>query len=303
MPFLRPIGLRTASTMKASVTRDDATTRSKRHEPGTPFSSRSPRSSNAKPDPATRSRTVPETTTSPAPAAASTRAPTWTASPASFPSERSHSPVWMPARTSRPRPRVRSTTARAHAIARAGPSNDAKKPSPAVSSSVPRNRASSCRTSRRCSSRSSRQRWSPNSAARSVDPTRSVKRSVASTESGTGVRTVPSRNASIASSAKSFSKIALPIPGRTTCSASGIALATSSASSRTNSFDSTSVGTRIVGRTSPTSRSTCIRRNSAHVAGVAVRRWCQTNHSRYSGSSAHCGLMRPASSSRKPRSP
>ena len=55
--------------------------------------------------------------------------------------------VCTPARSSSPIPRTLSTTACAQRIARAGPSKVAKKPSPAVSFSSPRNRASSRRTS------------------------------------------------------------------------------------------------------------------------------------------------------------
>jgi pimeloyl-ACP methyl ester carboxylesterase len=45
------------------------------HIPGTPFSSRSPRSANSMPDPATNDGTAPETRISPGPARADTRAP------------------------------------------------------------------------------------------------------------------------------------------------------------------------------------------------------------------------------------
>ena len=62
------------------------------------------------------------------------------------PSTTCTSPVCTPARTSSPSRPVASTIACAHRTARAGPSNDAKKPSPAVSISVPRNRVSSART-------------------------------------------------------------------------------------------------------------------------------------------------------------
>src|SRR5881397_1395711 len=58
-----------------------------------PFSSLTPRSSNAIPEPATRSLTVLETSTSPGCACDATRAPVWTAMPATLPSTSSHSPV------------------------------------------------------------------------------------------------------------------------------------------------------------------------------------------------------------------
>ena len=65
------------------------------------------------------------------------------------------------------------------AIARAGPSNTAMNPSPVVFTSRPRNRSSCSRTIRLCSSRIARHRASPTDAARSVEPTMSVKRIVA----------------------------------------------------------------------------------------------------------------------------
>ncbi len=92
--------------------------------------------------PATRSFTVLETSTSLGPASAATRAPMFTAIPPTLRSIRSHSPVCRPARISMPSSRTPCVIACAHRIARAGPSNDAKKPSPAVSSSVPRKRTS-----------------------------------------------------------------------------------------------------------------------------------------------------------------
>ena len=73
--------------------------------------------------------------------------PVTTEIPASFSPTTSHSPVWIPARTSRSSCLARLTIARAHAIARAGPSKRQKKPSPAESISSPRKRARSRRTS------------------------------------------------------------------------------------------------------------------------------------------------------------
>ena len=95
----------------------------------------------------------------------------------------SHSPVWSPARTSRPTSETRATMAMAQRIARAGPSKLAKKPSPAVSNSLPRKRVSSRRTISWCSRRRSRHARSPIAAAWAVDPTMSVKRTVARTRS------------------------------------------------------------------------------------------------------------------------
>jgi hypothetical protein len=57
----------------------------------------------------------------------------FTAIPPTLLSISSHSPVCSPARISIPSSRTPSEIAHAQRIARAGPSNDAKKPSPAVS--------------------------------------------------------------------------------------------------------------------------------------------------------------------------
>ena len=84
------------------------------------------------PEPATRSLTVLETSTSPGSASFATRAPMCTAIPPTFLFITSHSPVWSPARTSSPSSPTLSAIADAQRIARAGPSNDVKKPSPAV---------------------------------------------------------------------------------------------------------------------------------------------------------------------------
>src|SRR5262249_50569505 len=72
----------------------------------------------------------------------------------------------------------------AQRIARPGPSNVARKPSPAVFTSRPRNRASCLRTMAWCCSSSWHQSRSPNSPARFVEPTMSVKRTVAKMRSG-----------------------------------------------------------------------------------------------------------------------
>jgi hypothetical protein len=72
------------------------TTRYRRQRPGTPFSSRSPASSNTRPEPARRSLTVWETSISDGPPWAASRAPIETLNPVGFPSTRSHSPVARP---------------------------------------------------------------------------------------------------------------------------------------------------------------------------------------------------------------
>jgi hypothetical protein len=74
------------------------------------------------------------------------RAPITTVIPPSFLPIRSHSPKWTPPRISTPSVRTASEAAHAHAIAEAGSLKLAKKPSPAVSSSVPPKRFSSRRT-------------------------------------------------------------------------------------------------------------------------------------------------------------
>ena len=99
--------------------------------------------------------------------------------------------VWRPARISSPRLRTSSRIAHAASIARPGPSNAAKKPSPAVSSSSPRCRARRPRTTAWWRASSSRQAESPTSAAFRVEPTISVKRIVARTRSGSRAATRP----------------------------------------------------------------------------------------------------------------
>ncbi len=122
-----------------------------------------------------------DTSTSPGAASDEIRAPIETAIPATFPSCSSHSPVWIPARTSIPSGRTAAAMAVAAWTARAGPSKVAKKPSPAVSSSSPWKRASSRRTRAWCRLSRSAQPASPRRAAVWVDSTISVKRMVAST--------------------------------------------------------------------------------------------------------------------------
>ena len=153
-----------------------------------------PRDSNSIPEPATRSLTVADTRISPSSAAAAIRAPVLTAIPATLSPRSSHSPVWTPARISRP-PRVAALMIScAHLIARAGPSNEAKKPSPAVSSSRPRNLAICRLDACWCFARRSRHARSPTAAARSVDRTMSVNSNVVSTLSGMSPRCGSARN-------------------------------------------------------------------------------------------------------------
>ncbi len=138
-----------------------------------------------------------DTRISPGPASDEIREPVTTAMPATLSPTSSHSPMCTPARSSRSIARARSMIALAHAIARAGPSNRQKKPSPAVSTSTPRWRESSARTSAWCRVSRSRQARSPTCVARSVDATRSVNNTVARTESGTVEMTSPRRNSRI----------------------------------------------------------------------------------------------------------
>ena len=65
------------------------------------------------------------------------RAATTTVIPLSFLPTRSHSPKWTPVRIWMPRSRTSLETAHAQPIADAGSGKVAKKPSPAVSCSVP----------------------------------------------------------------------------------------------------------------------------------------------------------------------
>ena len=86
-----------------------------------------------------------------------------------------------------------------------GPSNVARNPSPIVLTSRPLKRASASRTTRWCPSSTSRQRWSPSSAAVRVESTMSVNRTVASIRSGSGAWRAPVRNSSISPSVRSTS--------------------------------------------------------------------------------------------------
>src|SRR5580693_6120960 len=73
------------------------------HEPGTPLSSCSPRSSNSTPEPATRSFTIADTRMSCSVANPAIRAAMCTANPPRSSPRISHSPVCMPRRTCTPR--------------------------------------------------------------------------------------------------------------------------------------------------------------------------------------------------------
>ncbi len=98
--------------------------------PGTPFRACSPRSSKSSPDPATRMGTAADTHTSPGEAAARTRAAMCTPIPAMSDSLISTSPVCRPSRMAMPRGRRASPRASAQRMARPGPSNVARTPSP-----------------------------------------------------------------------------------------------------------------------------------------------------------------------------
>ena len=160
-----------------------------RHSPRTPFNERAPLSSNSMPDPKTRSFTVPETSTSPGPAQSATRAPMWTCDAAEVVASALAFAGVDSARSSSPRSASASTTARAQRIARARPSRVASRPSPRLLIVWPSKRSSSAAATASCRSKSSRQRRSPSSAARSVDRTTSVNRTVASTRSPNGLAT------------------------------------------------------------------------------------------------------------------
>src|SRR4051794_40268294 len=170
-----------------------------RHSSGTPLSGCRPRSANRRPEPTTRSLTVLEVRTSPGPASDITRAAMCTAMPPMSEALSSHSPVWRPARISRPAIRTDSAMSLAQRTPRAGPSNVARKPSPVCLTSRPPKRESWRRTSSSWRASRSRQRLSPSSAARSVEPTMSVNSTVDSTRSAGRGRRSPVRNSSISS--------------------------------------------------------------------------------------------------------
>ena len=94
---------------------------------------------------------------------------------------RSISPVWTPARDTRPIVASAVRIASAQRTARAGPSNVASTPSPVLFTLVPSWRESSARITASWDSRSARHARSPRSVAIDVDATRSVTRTVFTT--------------------------------------------------------------------------------------------------------------------------
>ena len=138
---------------------------------------------NARSAPVTRSRTVRVTTTSRSPASPSARAAMCTPIPPTSSSRISISPVWIAARIASPRSPHAAVNPNAHRSARVGASKVARMPSPVDFTKRPRNRSTSSRPMRSWRSRSRLHRWSPRSAACSVDRTMSVNRTVARTRS------------------------------------------------------------------------------------------------------------------------
>jgi hypothetical protein len=121
-------------------------TRYSRQRSGTPLSSCSPASSNLRPLPPTRSITVRRDEDFRRPGLSRDPRANDDAIPLTFSAIVSTSPVCTPARRSSPRGRTASTAAFAQRTALAGPSKVAKKPSPAVSISLPWWRSSSALT-------------------------------------------------------------------------------------------------------------------------------------------------------------
>ncbi len=109
-------------------------------------------------------------------------------------------------------------------MARLGAAKVAKKPSPVVFTSRPSNRLSCRRTAASWVASRSRQRWSPSSAARTVEPTMSVNMTVASTRLEWVSWRTPVRNCSISSTIGSGSSInrMWSSPGNSTIWAPGI---------------------------------------------------------------------------------
>jgi len=177
-------GARAAPAIPSLGSVPSRTSAHRRHSPGTPLSSCRPRSLKSRPDPATRSRRVPDTRTSPGRAADITLLAMCTAIPPIFLPAASASPACKPARIERPSLASAATIASAARTASAGCSKMTKNPSPAVSTSRPRNRWSSRRTAAWWSATSCCHARSPSLTARSVDPTISVKRIVARNRSG-----------------------------------------------------------------------------------------------------------------------
>ena len=104
-----------------------------------------------------------------------------------------------------PGARTASASESAQRTARAGPSNVARNPSPAVPISRPAYRASCSRTRAWWARRTSAHAASVSSAARAVEPTMSVNRTVASTRSLSGRVRAPVRNCSISPTTASAS--------------------------------------------------------------------------------------------------
>ena len=158
-----------------------------------PLSSCSPRSSNVRPEPATRSCVVELTSTSPG---------TGERRDSRGRRERRSRAACLPVAV-RPRPCARRRGRRARAPgaprrsrARSGSLGQARRTRRGsrprrCRAPRPQKRSSSRRTAAWCSSRSAAQRASPSSRTRSVEPTRSVKRTVVSTRSDGGTGRAP----------------------------------------------------------------------------------------------------------------
>ncbi len=146
-----------------------------------------PRSTNSSRDPITRSRSVLDTSTSFGPQGAHPRADARRS--ADVVPRTSHSPG---ATRRAPRGQRLHRVADRHRAAdrRAGPSNIARKPSPEVLTSRPRNRASCDRTTASCASSNACQSRSPIFAAVCVESTMSVNSTMASTRSSATSRGV-----------------------------------------------------------------------------------------------------------------
>ena len=208
----------------------------------------------------------------------------WTAIPATSSPTSSHSPVCRPARTLSPSAATASTISLAQRTARAGPSKVARKPSPIVLTSVPRQRASASRTTVLCSSSSSRQRPSPSRAACSVEPTMSVNSTVASTRSGSGC-VGAGRSGTPRRRRARADRPSRRCPRRDTrrTARPGSATATSRPSSigsrRSSVTCVTRVGTRIVGSTARRSVWLIISISCRAMPGLAAERCIRPHHS------------------------
>ena len=125
------------------------------------------------------------------------RAARCTASPATSSPVRSTSPVCRPVRSSRPAACAAAMTCWAQRTPWAGPVKSARTPSPVVLTVCPPWASTAARVSARCRSSRAAQARSPALAARRVESTRSVKRTVARTRFVTGAGVVPVTNSSI----------------------------------------------------------------------------------------------------------